>query len=240
MMLPKKLRDFIKSIYYAGDRRHCNICGKSSRRFLDWGIEKRPEARCPFCGSLERHRLTYEFLRKNTNWLSSEEFCCLHVAPERCFREIFRARLGQGYITADLMNPAADFQWDITAIPQPEATFDAIYCSHVLEHVVEDRRAMAEFFRVLKPGGWAVLNVPITANQTIEDPTVTDPQQRLRLYGQSDHVRRYGPDYIDRLNEAGFNVEIFAADDLFNSSDMDRFALRNEHTGVIHFCRKPQ
>jgi SAM-dependent methyltransferase len=159
------------------------------------------------------------------------------VAPERCFVPHLRPILGTGYVTADLQNPA-DFQWDVTAIPQPDASFDVIYCSHVLEHVLADRKAMSEFYRVLKPGGWAVLNVPITDERTFEDPTVTDPAERLRLFGQKDHVRRYGPDYVDRLREAGFHVEVFTPADLFSAAEIERLALGTNAAGEVFYCTK--
>lgn len=142
-----------------------------------------------------------------------------------------------GYVTADLQNPA-DFQWDITAIPQPDASFDVIYCSHVLEHVYEDRKAMSEFYRVLKPGGWAVLNVPITDEVTFEDPSVTDPAERLRVFGQKDHVRRYGPDYVDRLREAGFQVETVYPRDLFSIDELERLTLNSAAAGEVFYCTK--
>src|SRR6185503_7695510 len=99
-------------------------------------------------------------------------------------------------------------------------SFDVIYCSHVLEHVPDDRLARSQLRRGLKRAGWAVLLVPITAAQTIEDPTVTDPAERERLFGQHDHVRRYGPDYVDRLRDAGFSVSETNASDMFNDSEM--------------------
>jgi ubiquinone/menaquinone biosynthesis C-methylase UbiE len=126
---------------------------------------------------------------------------------------------------------------DITAIQMADHTFDAIYCSHVLEHVPDDRRAMREFCRVLKPGGWAILLVPITAQKTFEDPTVVDPAERLRLFGQEDHVRRYGPDYIDRLTAAGFEALEINVSDLFSNEEARRMGIA-QAAGCIHLCHK--
>jgi ubiquinone/menaquinone biosynthesis C-methylase UbiE len=108
-------------------------------------------------------------------------------------------------MTADLHSPAM-VKMDITNIQFPDETFDVVYCSHVLEHVPDDRKAMREFYRVLKSNGWAVLLVPIIVEKTFEDPSIDKPKDRLRLFGQSDHVRKYGRDYVDRLRESGFSV----------------------------------
>ena len=126
---------------------------------------------------------------------------------------------------------------DITAMEAPDASFDAIYCSHVLEHVPEDRKAMREFFRVLKPGGWALIMVPVAAHPTIEDPAVTDPAERERLYWQGDHVRLYGMDIVERLREAGFAVKVAYAGDFLSVGDCERMGL--DPGEPIFDARKP-
>jgi SAM-dependent methyltransferase len=161
----------------------------------------------------------------------------LHIAAERCLRSRFRTRLDSGYLTADLEKPAM-VRMDITDIQYPDESFDAICCSHVLEHVPDDRRAMREICRVLKSSGWAILLVPITADRTFEDPSVTDPEERLRLFGQADHVRRYGPDYTDRLREAGFGVEVVCVSDLVGEKQARRMGLIR-HAGAIYYCTRP-
>jgi ubiquinone/menaquinone biosynthesis C-methylase UbiE len=127
---------------------------------------------------------------------------------------------------------------DITDIHHPDNSFDVIYCSHVLEHVSDDRKAMGEFCRVLRPSGWAMLNVPINAAQTFEDPSITDPAERERVFGQYDHVRNYGPDYKQRLEEAGFSVLMSSPADLLSPSEMERQGLGGPGAGEIYFCRK--
>jgi SAM-dependent methyltransferase len=162
----------------------------------------------------------------------------LHVAPEPFFVEQFRAALGDGYVTADLFDANADFQWDVMNIPQPDESFDVIYCSHVLEHVTDDRQAIREFYRLLKKSGWAVLNVPVTAARTFEDPQVTDPKERERLFGQDDHVRSYGPDYVDRLRDVGFNVRVFAAVDLSPPDRCVELGISTAAAGDVFYCTK--
>ena len=132
----------------------------------------------------------------------------LHFAPERQIMRRLAAFRYIEYCSADLRSPIARHHMDITELAFPSRYFDAIYCSHVLEHVPNDRKAMAELYRVLKPGGWAILQVPIQGETTLEDPNVTTPEERTRLYGQEDHVRQYGRDYRNRLDAAGFAVTV--------------------------------
>jgi ubiquinone/menaquinone biosynthesis C-methylase UbiE len=129
----------------------------------------------------------------------------LHVAPEGCLRRKFKAIRSIRYFTADL-SPVAMTQLDLTRIAFPENTFDVVFASHVLEHIEDDRAAMQEVFRILKKGGWAILQVPILKETTYEDPDITSPEGRLEAFGQQDHVRAYGFDYYQRLEDAGFQV----------------------------------
>ena len=149
------------------------------------------------------------FLDAKTDLWDGAEKSLLHIAPEACLEPPLRSRLKEGYITADLHNPAAMIEMDITDIDYEDRSFDVIFCSHVLEHVENDKKALAEFFRILKPSGWAMLLVPITVTTTYEDSTITDPEQRLQEFGQTDHVRRCGHDYVDRIREVGFEVRFF-------------------------------
>jgi SAM-dependent methyltransferase len=142
-----------------------------------------------YCNSLERHRLVWLYFEKMTDLFDGAPKTMLHVAPEPMIQGLLKERLASGYLTADLFSPAAMVKMDITDIQYGDDTFDVIYCSHVLEHVPDDRRAMREFRRVLKPHGWAVLLVPIVISRTFEDPSITDPAERAKLFGQHDHVR---------------------------------------------------
>jgi SAM-dependent methyltransferase len=231
------VRRFVRKIPYLGTARWCPICEGCSRCFRQFKHHPNREALCIHCGSLERHRFFWLYVHTQTDLFDGRPKRVLHVAPEPCLADRLRQRLGEGYLTADLMDQRAMAKMDITAIQFPDATFDVIYCSHVLEHVPNDRRAMREFCRVLKPDGWAILLVPISAKQTFEDPTVVDPAERLRLFGQEDHVRRYGPDYVNRLAEAGFDVSGTRVPDLFSDAEARRLGIARG-AGAIHFCRK--
>lgn len=149
----------------------------------------------------------------------------LHVAPEAKLAERLQSAPNLDYLSGDLDPTHAMVQMDLTDIQYPDNTFDAIYCSHVLEHIPDDRRAMRELYRVLKPGGWAIIHAPIQRKTTIEDPSITTPQGRLRAYGQSDHVRSYGEDYVDRLRESGFDVTIEKFIDGFSDAEVERLGL---------------
>jgi hypothetical protein len=233
----KPLRDLVVAIAYCGKARWCPVCGKWSRRFRAFGKIRRRDAKCPHCGSLERHRFVWLYFTEKTDLFDERAKKMLHVAPEEWFAPRIKKRLGKGYITADLMDRRAMVKMDVTDIKYPDETFDVIYCSHVLEHVQDDRRAMREFFRVLKRGGWAILIVPIDADKTIEDPSIVDPAERLRVFGQEDHVRRYGPDYVDRLRDAGFAVTVQRVADLAEGDRATRMGL-TPASGAIFHCTK--
>lgn len=232
------VRRFLHNIPDLGTERLCPVCGWGSRRFRQFRHHSNPEAMCVHCGALERHRFAWLYFQARTDLFDGRLKRVLHVAPELCFIERMKKRLGDSYLTADLASKHATIKMDITAIQFPDASFDVIYCSHVLEHVPDDRRAMREFHRVLKPGGWAILLVPITApGATFEDPSVVDPSERLRLFGQEDHVRRYGPDYVDRLREAGFAVAETNVVDMYSDEEARRMGI-TRGAGAIHHCRK--
>jgi len=193
-----------------GKSKQCPICKTGLKKFLPYGRRPaRDQALCPKCLSLERHRLIWLFLERETSFFTSEvKF--LHVAPEICFIKPFSQLKKLDYITADLNSPWAKVKMDIHEIPFEDNTFDAIMCNHVLEHVRNDRQAMQELYRVLKPGGWAILQIPFfypLPDQTIEDDRITSPKEREKVFGQRDHVRLYGKDYRDRLSSAGFQVK---------------------------------
>ncbi|MDJ0839291.1 MAG: methyltransferase domain-containing protein [Acidobacteriota bacterium] len=161
----------------------------------------------------------------------------LHLAPEPQLILKFNALKHIRYVSADLDSPIAMMKMDITDIPFADGEFGVIFCSHVLEHVDDDRTAMRELLRVLDDKGWALLDVPITAEKTFEDPSVTDPDERTRLFGQPDHVRRYGPDFADRLQEAGFEVKVIYAHTIIDEAM--QIKMRVPADEKVFYCTKP-
>lgn len=220
---------------FVGWARYCPICRSWVRSFGQFGVNPRPDARCPVCHSLERHRLVWTFFEKRTDLLDESPKRMLHVAPEPGIEGKLKRVRALEYITADLSNDRALVRMDITDIQYPDESFDVIYNSHVLEHIPDDRTAIRELNRVLKRDGWAVFIVPITADETFEDPSVTNPAERQRLFGQHDHVRRYGPDFKKRLEQANFKVECFTAADLLDARSIAR---SNPGSEFIFFSRK--
>lgn len=200
----------VAKILLKGNKVDCVICGNRYSRFLPYGrLRARSNALCPGCLSLERHRLIQIYLKDHTTFYK-QKLSVLHIAPERCFIQPFRAQHGEGYITADLESPWADVQMDIHQMPFSDGNFDVVICNHVLEHVADDILAMKEIYRVLKKGGWAILQVPFFSpipEKTFEDNSITGKREREKLFGQSDHVRRFGKDYPSRIEESGLKVK---------------------------------
>lgn len=193
-------------VFYAGSRVKCPICGHSYRQFLPYGrIHPRPNALCPSCLSLERHRLIWLYLKERTPFFSGPQDV-LHVAPEQCFMKPFEKAHGDKYVTADIESPLAKVKMDIHRMPFPDRSFDVVLCNHVLEHVDNDMRALTEIHRVLRPGGFAILQVPFFSpvpDVTLEDPSILSPREREIRFGQDDHVRKFGKDYPQRINRSG-------------------------------------
>lgn len=160
----------------------------------------------------------------------------LHIAPEPALARRLMHLDNVDYLSADLFDPKAMVKMDITQIDYPDHSFDLIYCSHVLEHVSDDRKALGEFWRVLKPGGKAIILVPILGQVTFEDASITDPVERERVYGQHDHVRSYGLDFASRLEGSGFQVKPIKPQDLASEDEIKRMGLPTYET--IFFCTR--
>lgn len=213
----------------------CPICRWKGKEFLPFGVIPRKNAKCPNCGSLERHRLAYLYFKKIIP--PDKNFKMLHFAPERCLRDFFKSYKNIDYLSADLNPGLAMKEEDMMSLSFKDNFFDIIFCSHVLEHVIDDAKAMKELFRVLKPGGFALIQVPVDRNRdkTYEDFSIISPEGRLKAFNQSDHVRIYGKDYKNKLEAAGFKVKIVR---FINQKLAKKFSL--SLTEELCVCSKPQ
>ena len=185
-----------------------------------------PEVVCWRCGSHEHHRALWLYLDRMRPELLSRSAALLHFAPEWGLAQRLRERVGR-YVSADLDPRVGELTLDITAIDLPDASFDSVLCSHVLEHVPDDGAAMRELRRILVPGGRAIVMVPVDRHRevTLEDPAVTSPEARREAYWQEDHVRLYALDVMDRLTAAGFQVEHAQPSEHLSPAEIDRFEL---------------
>ena len=193
-----------------GNRFTDPIDGKSFSMFLPYGYgNQRNNVLSPSTLSLERHRLLWLYLKNETDFFSSKiKKKVLHFAPEQAFYKLFRNQKNIDYTTTDLLSPLADIKADICKLPFENNTYDIIFCNHVLEHIPDDTKAMQELYRVLKPGGMAILQIPqdLSRNFTFSDDSIVDQKERAKIFGQYDHVRIYGKDYFDKLRSIGFKV----------------------------------
>lgn len=223
-----------------GNQVECNVCGSHFSRFDRFG--RRQNVLCPSCFSLERHRLQYQFLKEKTG-IFTDALKVLHFAPEKCLHEKISQNLKLEYETADLLIQFIELievkpkhRMSITEIQFPDNHFDIILCNHVLEHVPDDRKAMSELFRVMKPGGFGITQVPINPNTTeiLEDMSLNS-EARARLYGSPDHLRYYSePGFMKRLAEAGFDVE---ANPFVKTLPVERLRLQESENLIL--IRKP-
>ena len=203
------------------------IDGKSFRKFLPYGYENpRENVLSPSTLSLERHRLLWLYLKNETDFFN-KPIKLLHFAPEQAFYQRFKKLDHITYTTTDLNSPLADVKADICHLPFDDDTFDVILCNHVLEHIPDDAKAMQELYRVMKPGGWGIFQIPqdLKREQTFEDNTITDRKERARIFGQYDHVRIYGRDYFDKLRSVGFKVEEVDYTNTLPKEDVEKYRL---------------
>lgn len=199
----------LTSVLFHGNKVECPVCSGRFSRFLPYGYNViRKGVLCPRCFSLERHRLLWLFLENKTRFFN-DPLKVLHIAPEQCFYKRFRKLKNLEYTTADLESPLADIKLDVQQMPFDHDTFDVVICNHVLEHVPDDRKAIREILRVLKPGGFAIMQVPLdmSLQETYEDPDIVSPKDREKHFRQKDHYRLYGSDYLDRVRACGFIIQ---------------------------------
>ena len=226
-------------LVFAGNQFYCPVCDTSVRFFLSHGNPRRQNALCPVCGSLERHRFTWFYIKNHTNLYEPKPKRILHFAPEWGFLENIRKLPHIEYIAADITKrPGVAVQVDITKIQFADCSFDFLICSHVLEHVVDDRTALREIYRVLKPGGSALIMVPVSGRTTLEDASIQSPSEREQAYGHPDHVRYYGLDFQDRLADANFRVKLIDPKDFISEGNLERAAILP--TDFLFHCVKAE
>ena len=214
------------------------IDGKQFRKFLPYGYGKqRPNVLSPSTLSLERHRLLWLYLQNKTDFFT-KDLKVLHFAPEQCFLKRFKSLGNLDYTTTDLISPIADVKADICDLPFSDNSFDVILCNHVLEHIPDDIKAMKELYRVMKPEGWGIFQIPqdLSKDVTFEDNSITDKKERAKIFGQYDHVRVYGLDYFDKLRSVGFKVEEIDYTSSLTVQEIDRYRLAKGE--IIPLVRK--
>jgi len=212
-LLPKflllKAEPFLRKIvsaFFIGSKYQCPICRFHARKFIQ--VHEGASHLCPRCGSIERKRLLWLYLRDEIKIQKQNNFRALHFSPSSVLFRKLMVMENVEYTPTSFDNPLIKNHFDITSLPFGENRFDIIICYHVFEHIDNDKKAMSELFRVLKKSGVALLQVPYSEKETIEDSSVTNPEERKKLFGQEDHVRYYGrTDFKKRLENAGFNVE---------------------------------
>ena len=231
----------VVGLLYLGKGKQCPLCGCQRRRFLPYGyVTSRENALCPNCLSLERHRLLWLWLVRESDIGRGAMALpkMLHIAPEvalmRKFKKMY-ASTPDRYVTADLESPLADMHFDVQQIPLEEESFDAIICNHIMEHVEDDGKALRELYRIMRRGGWGVILSPVELERekTFEDDTITDPAERTRIFGQYDHRRIYGRDYAARLREAGFEVYDIDYKNELSKAEQELYALPTDHLYIV-------
>ena len=214
------------------------IDGKSFKMFLPYGYgTQRNNVLSPSTLSLERHRLLWLYLQNETDFFTAPKKV-LHFAPEQAFYKLFRNQSNLDYTTTDLFSPLADVKADICNLPFADNSYDIILCNHVLEHIPDDTKAMQELYRVLKPGGMGIFQIPQDLNRelTFADNTITDQKERAKIFGQYDHVRIYGRDYFDKLQSIGFKVDAVDYTKKIDANLVEKYCLAKGE--VIPVCYK--
>ena len=231
----------VVGLLYLGKGKQCPLCGCQRRKFLPYGyVTPRENALCPNCLSLERHRLLWLWLVRESDIGRGAMALpkMLHIAPEvalmRKFKKMY-ASTPDRYVTADLESPLADMHFDVQQIPLEAESFDAIICNHIMEHVEDDHKALSELYRIMRRGGWGVILSPVELERekTFEDDTITDPAERTRIFGQYDHRRIYGRDYAARLREAGFEVYDIDYKNELSKAEQELYALPADHLYIV-------
>ncbi len=255
-IFPRKVifnaRKTVNSIRYKGDNVHCPCCQKGYKKFLPFpeaqkraqntklshmiGMGLTGHVYCPGCYSTERHRLLRLFHDQKFP-VNKQQIHMLHFAPEETFASYYKSFPNIKYVTTDLFDPNVDVKADITDLPFEDNSFDAVICSHVLEHIPDDHKAMTEIYRILRSDCWAIFCVPMDPSLAItyEDASIVTQEEREKMFGQSDHVRIYGIDFQQRLSNAGFNVKIITFVDEFSDKEIQKYGLERNDRIYLSF-----
>lgn len=230
----------VAPLLYKGDKVECPVCERKFSKFLSYGSEvaHRENVLCPYDLTLERHRLMWLYLKDHSDFFTADKLDVLHIAPEQCFHKRFKNQKNLNYLTGDLVSPIADMHFDLHNIPLEDNRFDVVFCNHVMEHVDDAIQCMKELNRVMKPGGWAIMQVPqdFSRAETYEDPSIVSPEDREKHYWQKDHVRLFGRDYPDWLCKAGFEVEEFDVKTKYAKEIRERYRLAESE--ILYISRK--
>ncbi len=225
---------------YKGNQVECPVCERQFSKFLSYGsdIAHRENVLCPYDLTLERHRLMWLYLKKESNFFSNQQLEVLHIAPEQCFYDKFKKQANLNYLTGDLVSPLADLHFDLHHIPLEDNKFDVVFCNHVLEHVDDAMQCMKELNRVLKVGAWGIMQVPqdFSREETYEDKSITSPEEREKHYWQKDHVRLFGKDYPDWLRKAGFDVQEYKPSEHFDATFIAKNRLMEKE--ILYIAKK--
>jgi len=256
--LTKRIFLFGRRYYYRGQNVACPICGLGFRKMLPGGFQSdvitekeiigaglRDNNICPYCLSTDRDRLVFLYLKYKAD-IFNKRLKILHVSPEPALYQVISRIQGIDYTIGTKYAegsyyPAEITFFDLTGMPHQDNTFDLVICNHVLEHIPNDLQAMQEIHRILKPGGEAILQVPISykIEKTLEDDTVVTEADRHRIFGQFDHVRIYGPDYQQRLESVGFTVNVHhPGDENWPHEDITKYALNQKEP--LFVAHKPK
>lgn len=230
----------VAPLLFKGNNVECPVCERSFSKFLSYGsdVAHRENVLCPYDLTLERHRLMWLYLRDSSDFFTAEKLSVLHIAPEQCFHKRFKAQKNLDYLTGDLISPIADLHFDLHSIPLEDNRFDVIFCNHVMEHVDDALQCMRELHRVMKLGGWGIMQVPqdFSREKTYEDKSITSPEEREKHYWQKDHVRLFGKDYPEWLKKAGFQVTEFKKESKYDEKLIERYRLQKEE--ILYIVHK--
>ena len=253
----KKSWLYLRGGYYAGNNYECPLCEHRFRKMLPGGFDlpviaekqivgggRRDNDVCPRCQSTDRDRLIYLYLKHQSDFFDEKPHL-MHIAPEPSLYSVFKKTANIDYYPATKYEEGLYYdksvqKEDLLDLQVDDDSFDWVICNHVLEHIPDDAKAMSELFRVLKPGGKALLQVPysLVLDKTFEDPKITKPSEREKFFGQFDHVRIYGKDYSERLRKAGFEVRIVKQNkDFYNIDDLKKYAVNPKED--LYLCSKP-